>query len=198
MDGKVSTKLPKADRRTQLLEVAHVIAREEGTDALTLGYLAERAGVSKPLVYSHFETRSGLLLALFDQINGRQVESLKAALKRTQPQLDDVARVMATAYMNCYAEVGPEWHAIAAALKGSAEMDSHQRAMIESHEKFYYEALAPLSSLRERDVRRRCVGIIGAAEALSEAMVRRRVTKREASEDLMTLIIAWLSPPQPR
>jgi hypothetical protein len=35
-------KLSKAERRKQLLETAHEIVRDEGTDALTLGYLAER------------------------------------------------------------------------------------------------------------------------------------------------------------
>src|SRR5687767_16006033 len=54
-------KLSKAERRKQLLETAHVIVRDEGTDALTLGYLAERAGVTKPIAYGHFETRAGLL-----------------------------------------------------------------------------------------------------------------------------------------
>ncbi|MHC8285601.1 helix-turn-helix domain-containing protein [Pseudomonas sp. XS1P51] len=33
-----------------------------GTDALTLATLAERAGVTKPVAYEHFRTRSGLLI----------------------------------------------------------------------------------------------------------------------------------------
>ncbi|WP_437925086.1 TetR family transcriptional regulator [Sorangium sp. So ce291] len=55
-----------------------------GTEALTLGHLAERAGVSKPIAYQHFETRSGHLIALARQIDDRQVAALLDALKRTR------------------------------------------------------------------------------------------------------------------
>ncbi len=81
-------KLTKAERRKQLLETAHEIVRDEGTDALTLGYLAERAGVTKPIAYEHFETRAGLLVALYQEIDDRQVASLMDALKRTKPRLE--------------------------------------------------------------------------------------------------------------
>lgn len=42
--------------------------------------------------------------------------------------------------------------------------------MAEEHVTFYAKAFTPLSLLPAEDVRRRCVGIIGAAEALSEEM----------------------------
>ncbi|RKH92133.1 TetR/AcrR family transcriptional regulator, partial [Corallococcus sp. AB038B] len=76
MSEPQARKLPKAQRREQLLDIAQTIVREEGTDALTLGYLAERAGVSKPIAYEHFKTRSGLLIALYAQIDARQVSAL--------------------------------------------------------------------------------------------------------------------------
>ncbi|WP_414693623.1 MULTISPECIES: TetR family transcriptional regulator [unclassified Plantibacter] len=40
-------RLPGSERRALLLDVARVLIREEGTDALTLGRVAERAGVAK-------------------------------------------------------------------------------------------------------------------------------------------------------
>ncbi|WP_413733412.1 TetR/AcrR family transcriptional regulator [Sodalis sp. RH21] len=56
-----SGRLSKAERRRQLLDTVLVIIREEGADRLTLGHLAVRAGVSKPITYEHFNTRAGLL-----------------------------------------------------------------------------------------------------------------------------------------
>ena len=44
----VVKRLRKEDRRVQLLEVARGIVRQQGTEALTLGYLAERGNVTKP------------------------------------------------------------------------------------------------------------------------------------------------------
>jgi AcrR family transcriptional regulator len=56
---------PSREQRRQLLDVAWQLVREEGTEGLSLGRLAEQAGVTKPVVYDHFETRTGLLVALY-------------------------------------------------------------------------------------------------------------------------------------
>lgn len=117
-------KMPKAQRREQLMETALEIVRTQGTDALTLGYLAERAGVSKPIAYEHFGTRSGLLIALYQQLDQQQVDDLLAALEQAPKQLASVARLMSEAYMACYRSIGPEWHAISAALKGDEELSA--------------------------------------------------------------------------
>ena len=60
----MAARLTRDRRRAQLLTVAHEIIKRDGTDALTLAHLAERAGVSKPIAYDHFGTRAGLLSAL--------------------------------------------------------------------------------------------------------------------------------------
>ena len=44
-------RLPREERTRQLLEVAWQLIGDVGTDALTLGKLAEAAGVTKPVVY---------------------------------------------------------------------------------------------------------------------------------------------------
>src|SRR5262245_12468652 len=76
-----SKRLDKEARRRQLLDTALAIVREEGTQALTLGRLAERAGVTKPIAYEHFGTRSGLLIALFRDYDARTTEAVHVALR---------------------------------------------------------------------------------------------------------------------
>ncbi|WP_257455121.1 TetR/AcrR family transcriptional regulator [Archangium lipolyticum] len=193
MSETSSKKLPKAQRRDQLLDIAQTIVREEGTDALTLGHLAERAGVSKPVAYEHFKTRSGLLIALYAQIDARQVKVLQEALERTRRRLEDVARVVSRAYMNCYTSVGPEWHAISAALKGDEEMEAFQQELLDSYVALYCEAFAPYTNLSKEELHLRCVGIIGAAEAISREMIRGRVEEAKAASTLAALIIRGLS-----
>ena len=61
-------RLTREQRARQLLDVAWALVGEEGTDALTLGRLAEAAGVTKPVAYDHFVTRNGLLAALYDPL----------------------------------------------------------------------------------------------------------------------------------
>lgn len=193
MNDPLPKKLSKAERREQLLETALAIVREQGTDALTLGYLAERAGVSKPIAYEHFKTRSGLLIALYEQIDNRQVAALLLALERTPRRLEEVARVVSTAYMNCFTSVGPEWHAISAALKGDEEMEAFQRELIDSYVALYRDALAPYSRLPEDELRLRCVGIIGAGDAIARDMVRGRIDEAAAAASLASLIVGWLA-----
>jgi AcrR family transcriptional regulator len=193
MNDPSPRKLSKAERREQLLETALAIVREQGTDALTLGYLAERAGVSKPIAYEHFKTRPGLLIALYEQIDNRQVAALLLALERTPRRLEEVARVVSTAYMNCFTSVGPEWHAISAALKGDEEMEAFQRELIDSYVALYRDALAPYSKLPEDELRLRCVGIIGAGDAIARDMVRGRIDEAAAAASLASLIVGWLA-----
>lgn len=165
------------------------IVAERGADALTLGYLAERAGISKPVVYDHFGTRSGLLIALYRQIDDRQVQALEAALAHAPKRLRDVARVVSEAYMNCYSSVGPEWHAISAALRGDDEMDAAQQEMLDGYADLYRRALAPYSKLPAADLQLRCAAIIGAAEALSRNLTRKRTGNAKAVATLSALIV---------
>ena len=65
-------RLSREDRLRQLLDVAWQLVRDEGTDALTLGRLAELAGVTKPVVYDHFAARAGVLAALYADFDERQ------------------------------------------------------------------------------------------------------------------------------
>jgi AcrR family transcriptional regulator len=186
-------KMPRAQRRDQLLDTALCIVREQGTDALTLGFLAEQAGVSKPIAYEHFGTRAGLLIALYEMLDQRQVDELIAAIKGTPKQLEDVARVMSDAYMACYRSIGPEWSAISAALKGDEAMEKFQASLIDSYVDLYCSTLAPYAALPRTELRLRCVGIIGAAEAISREMVRETISEAAAAAVLQSLIVKWLS-----
>lgn len=189
----VNKRLSKAERREQLLEVARVIVREEGSDALTLAHVAERAGVTKPITYEHFATRSGLLIALARWIDDAQVALLVGQLEQTRPRLADVARVASTAYMRCVTTVGPEWGAITAALKGDDAMSEVQQQILDRYVDIYFDAFATCTDLPKRELKARCTAIIGAAEALAREMGRKRMDEKSAAATLGSLIHAWLA-----
>ena len=191
---KSARRLPRAMRREQLLETAQQIVREEGTDALTLGHLAERARVSKPIAYEHFTSRSGLLIALCRQIDDRQVDALRRALERARHRLEDVARVASAACMRCYTTVGAEWHAISAAMKGDDEMEAVQQELLDRYVALYRDAFAPYSALPEDELYIRCLGIVGAADAIARDMMRGRIDEGKAAASLASLVVRWLSP----
>lgn len=57
-------RMSRVERREQLLDAARELIRSEGADSLTLARIADRAGVTKPLVYQHFGTKAAVLAAL--------------------------------------------------------------------------------------------------------------------------------------
>jgi hypothetical protein len=81
---------------------------------------------------------------------------------------------------------------LAGALKGDAQMEAYQREMVDEHVDFYRATLSPLSPLSGEEVRRRCIAIIGAAEALSQGVTHECVSKSDAVVELTSLITTWL------
>lgn len=58
-------RLPAEQRREALLDVAKELVNEAGPDAVTMGTVAERAELTRALVYKHFENRHDILSALY-------------------------------------------------------------------------------------------------------------------------------------
>lgn len=194
MSSASTKRLSKADRREQLLATALAIVRGEGTDALTLGHVAERAGVTKPIAYEHFKTRSGLLCALYQQLDDHHVVALREALRNAPRKLSGVARVISSAFMACASELGPEWHAISAAMRGDEEMEAFQQRQLDAYVEIYRQALAPYSKLPPAELRLRCVGIIAAGDAMARQITKERRGDAAATEALTALIYQWLRP----
>ncbi|MEU2034127.1 TetR/AcrR family transcriptional regulator [Nocardia amamiensis] len=185
------TRLSKQARREQLLDTAIAIVRSEGADGLTLPTLAEAAGVSRPIVYDHFGTRSGLLLALYRRLDERHRAATTQALRGAAPTPDEIARVMSTAYFACATDM-PEFNAVSAALKGNPEMEAIQHEMLDSYTDLMAAALLPHSGLTVEALRLRCVGVLGAGEAIAAELNLGRATTTDAITALTDLIAGSL------
>jgi len=64
--GSSGRRLTAGARRRQLFDVALSLFAEHGYAATTMDDIAEAAGVTKPLVYQHFESKRALYLELMD------------------------------------------------------------------------------------------------------------------------------------
>jgi len=185
-------RLSRDDRLRQLLDVAWQLVREEGTDALTLGHLAELAGVTKPVVYDHFGTRAGLLASLYKDFDDRQNLVFDAAIEACEPTLDDRARVIASSYVDCVLLQGREIPGVIASLSSSPELDTLKReyeAMFISKCREALVAFSPSGDIGQAGLR----GMLGAAEALSNAAASGEVSPEEAQEELFTTIKAMVN-----
>jgi AcrR family transcriptional regulator len=191
-----STRLSKQARREQLLDAAVGIVRAQGADGLTLVTLAEAAGVSRPIAYDHFGTRAGLLLALYRRLDERHRAAVADALQTAEPTAGAIARVMSTAYFACATDM-PEFAAVSAALKGNPEMEAIQHEMLDDYTNVMATALAPHSGLPAEALRLRCLGLLGAAEAIAAELNRERTTAADAVTALTDLIVGSIATKAP-
>ncbi|PND33810.1 TetR family transcriptional regulator [Achromobacter pulmonis] len=184
-------RLSRDERLRQLLNVSWQLIRTEGTDALTLGRLADAAGVTKPVVYDHFGTRNGLLAALYQDFDVRQTAVIDAAIAASKPTLQDKARVIAASYVECVLAQGREIPGVLAALGGSPELAAvkrqYQQAFIEKCQTIF----APFAG--SRGVPPASLwGMLGAADALSQAAVAGDISEEQAREELQETIMSMV------
>ena len=77
------TRLPRPARRRQLLSAAQEVFVSQGYHAAAMDEIAERAGVSKPVLYQHFPGKLELYLALLDESADQLVATVREALAST-------------------------------------------------------------------------------------------------------------------
>jgi AcrR family transcriptional regulator len=91
-------RLSAVDRRATLLAGGHSLLTERGAEGLQINELAERVGVSRPIVYRFFPTRDALLVALLEDMEAELDRRMKEALLGVATgQLGDAVRAMVEA-----------------------------------------------------------------------------------------------------
>jgi AcrR family transcriptional regulator len=99
-------RLPRLERRAQLLDSALEVFVKQGYHAAAMDDIAERAGVSKPVLYQHFPGKLDLYLALLDVTCDQVIDNCRAALASTHDNKTRVAAAMAAFYSYVAAENG--------------------------------------------------------------------------------------------
>jgi AcrR family transcriptional regulator len=77
------SRMPRTARRAQLLESALTVFVSQGYHNTAMDDVAERAGVSKPVLYQHFPSKLDLYLALLDAACDQVVDAVRDALAST-------------------------------------------------------------------------------------------------------------------
>jgi AcrR family transcriptional regulator len=102
-------RLPAAARRAQLVEIGRRLFAERGYEATSVEEIAERAKVSKPIVYEHFGGKEGLYAVVVDREIEHIVASIEHAVSTGTPRarLDGAALAFMT-----YVKERPEGFAV--------------------------------------------------------------------------------------
>jgi AcrR family transcriptional regulator len=81
--------MPRAQREEQILRIAEEVFAERGFQATTMEDIAERVGVTKPLIYEYFGSKEGLLSACIT----RARTQLRLATEAAWLEVGDDARL---------------------------------------------------------------------------------------------------------
>ena len=91
VDGARAPRLPREQRRQQVLTAALEVFSTAGYHAASMDDIAERAGVSKPVLYQHFTSKLDLYLDLLDLAIEDLLDAAKSALTHTHDNRERVS-----------------------------------------------------------------------------------------------------------
>ena len=119
--------------------------------------------------------------------------ALRLALAAAPRDFELTVTLLAQAYMRCYADDSGEWHTVGAALSGNEEMDAVHKELVDSYIELFVDALTSYTDMDSDRLRLRCVGLVGAGEALSGSMVRGEASEAQAADAFAALMRGSLS-----
>lgn len=79
-------RLSASDRRAQLVEVGRTVFAKRGFEATSVEQIADRAKVSKPIVYEHFGGKEGLYAVIVDREMEYVVRRITEAISHGTPR----------------------------------------------------------------------------------------------------------------
>lgn len=78
MSTPPTVRLPRAERRAQLLEVATEVFTANGYQATSMDDIAKAAGVTKPVLYQHFDAKETLFVEVLGIVGERMLAEVRA------------------------------------------------------------------------------------------------------------------------
>jgi AcrR family transcriptional regulator len=183
------TRMPRSARRRQLLAAAQEVFVANGYHAAAMDDIAERAGVSKPVLYQHFPGKMELYLALLDTHCDAIVAQVRGAMAETNDNKDRV-RGAVRAYFDF---VDHESEAFRLVFESDLRNDPAVRERVERVERSCIEAITATIMADTGVSRARAellaAGLTGAAETAAQFWLTngRQVPKDEAERLLAAL-----------
>jgi AcrR family transcriptional regulator len=155
-----STRLPRSERREQLLDVTKQIVGDAGLHGVSIDRVAREAGISRPIVYEHFTDLGGLLNALLDREGQRALQQLNAVMPgdpgEGQGDVLDVLMATLTGYLQSVQADPITWRLVLMPPEGAPtflheRIDLARAAVVAQLQRLIEGAFAPAGGQRSPD-----------------------------------------------
>ena len=188
---QVGTRLPKPARRRQLLTAAQEVFVAQGYHAAAMDEIAERAGVSKPVLYQHFPGKQELYLALLDESVAALTATVRAALESTT---DNKQRVSATftAFFDFVGSTGQAFRLVFESdLRNQPEVRNRLDESSRDCAEMISEVIREDTGLGDEEAHLLGMGLVGMAQdSATYWLSTGRAIPKDAAEQLMARL-AW-------
>lgn len=190
------TRLPRAEREQQVLDIAHAQFAERGYGAVTMEDVAAEAGVTKPLLYAYFGNKERLYLACME----RAGEALFATVAEAVEAADSPADALRRGLRAFFAFVGSDRDAWRVLFDETLPAGGDIAQRVAAHRERLLALVAQANIERLPPDRRAdfateieaiSVALLGAAEALARWWLR---TGALPADDAAELLIATAEP----
>jgi len=165
----VSLRLPAAERRSLILAVARHEFAEKGYHATSMDDIAEAGGVTKPVLYQHFDSKRALYLALIDELASNMLATIGDATTRAPDGRSKTERGI-IAYF--------EWmsanrDAFVVLFGSGSRNDEEFATAVRNVERLVADAIAPLidAGIDQELQRRLAYALVGMSEGVSRHLI---------------------------
>jgi AcrR family transcriptional regulator len=181
----VRRRVGRAERERQILDAAIAVFGERGYQSASMDQVAERVGVTKPVLYTHFGSKHGLLLACIARARAELLEVTSAAAASAATP-EEMLRRGTLAFFDYLERQAPEWTILYGESAVAGEAIEEIRAQQTDFIATLLAAQAPGTDPQ------RLTGwaqvIVGACERLALWRARAGITSEEATAYLMDLV----------
>ncbi|MFI5492480.1 TetR/AcrR family transcriptional regulator [Actinoplanes sp. NPDC051859] len=184
------TRLPRSARRKQLLAAAQEVFVAQGYHAAAMDEIAERAGVSKPVLYQHFPGKLELYLALLDT----HCDSIIAKVRGAQLATPDNKERVKGAVRAYFDFMDHESEAFRLVFESDLRNDPQVRERVERVEQGCIAAITDTvvsdTGLNQPSAELLAAGLVGAAGAAAQFwLANGRQTAKDEAEALVTALV---------
>ena len=160
------TRLPAAERRSQLLDTAVEVFARDGFHATSMNDIAEAAGVTKPVLYQHFSSKRDLFIELLTEIG----DELRDTIAKATADAAGPRQQIENGFRAYFSYVGDHTDAYRVLFGSGARRDSEFASFAKAVEDSIATVIAELIVVDGEPVENRVLlahSIVGMTEATS-------------------------------
>ncbi|UOZ10052.1 MULTISPECIES: TetR/AcrR family transcriptional regulator [unclassified Amycolatopsis] len=184
-------RLPRTERRAQLLAAAQRVFAENGYHAAAMDEIAEVAGVSKPVLYQHFPGKLDLYIALLESHVDELVRRVQAALDSTTENKQRVPATVGAFFDFVSSDAGAFRMVFESDLRGEpAVQEAVDRATSASVDAIT-DTITADAGLDEDKARLLAVGLVGMSQVSARFWLQHHQSMSQEEAVALTANLAW-------